>query len=56
MRFVEEHIEIDGEKTLLISRAIHYIRTLHEQWEDRLKKIASSGFNCVETYVPWILH
>lgn len=56
MRFVKEHIEIDGEKTLLISGAMHYFRTLPEQWEDRLEKIASAGFNCVETYVPWNLH
>ncbi|WP_297434383.1 beta-galactosidase [uncultured Cetobacterium sp.] len=56
MRFVEEYIEIDGEKTLLISGAMHYFRTLPEQWKDRLEKIASAGFNCVETYVPWNLH
>lgn len=56
MKFVEEHIEIDGEKTLLISGAMHYFRTLPEQWKDRLEKIASAGFNCVETYVPWNLH
>lgn len=56
MKLVEEHIEIDGEKTLLISGAMHYFRTLPEQWKDRLEKIASAGFNCVETYVPWNLH
>ena len=56
MKFVEEQIEIDGEKTLLISGAMHYFRTLPEQWKDRLEKIASAGFNCVETYVPWNLH
>lgn len=56
MKFVEEHIEIDGEETLLISGAMHYFRTLPEQWKDRLEKIASAGFNCVETYVPWNLH
>ncbi|MCQ8212191.1 beta-galactosidase [Cetobacterium somerae] len=56
MRFVEENIEIDGEKTLLISGAIHYFRTLPEQWEDRFEKIAAAGFNCIETYVPWNLH
>lgn len=56
MRFIGEHIEVDGEKTLLISGAMHYFRTLSEQWEDRLEKIASAGFNCVETYVPWNLH
>lgn len=56
MKFLKEDILIEGEKTLLISGAIHYFRTLPEQWEDRLEKIASAGFNCVETYVPWNLH
>lgn len=56
MKIVGNNITIDGEKTLLISGAMHYFRTLPEQWEDRLEKIASAGFNCVETYVPWNLH
>lgn len=56
MKFKEDSIEIDGEKTLLMSGAMHYFRTLPQQWEDRLEKIASAGFNCVETYVPWNLH
>ncbi len=56
MKIVGNNITIDGEKTLLISGAMHYFRTLPEQWEDRLEKIAAAGFNCVETYVPWNLH
>ncbi|WP_300452248.1 beta-galactosidase [Fusobacterium sp.] len=56
MKLVGNNITINGEKTLLISGAMHYFRTLPEQWEDRLEKIAAAGFNCVETYVPWNLH
>lgn len=56
MKLVGNNITIDGEKTLLISGAMHYFRTLPEQWEDRLEKIAAAGFNCVETYVPWNFH
>lgn len=56
MKLVGNNITIDGEKTLLISGAMHYFRTLPEQWEDRLENIAAAGFNCVETYVPWNLH
>lgn len=56
MKFVGEKITIDGEETLLVSGAMHYFRTLPEQWEDRLDKIVDAGFNCVETYVPWNLH
>lgn len=47
---------LEGEETLLLSGAIHYTRTAPEQWRDRLEKLASAGFNCVETYVPWNLH
>lgn len=56
MKFVGEKITIDGEETLLVSGAMHYFRTLPEQWENRLDKIVDVGFNCVETYVPWNLH
>lgn len=56
MKFVGEKITIDGEETLLVSGAMHYFRTLLEQWENRLDKIVDAGFNCVETYVPWNLH
>lgn len=56
MKFVGEKITIDGEETLLVSGAMHYFRTLPEQWENRLDKIVDAGFNCVETYVPWNLH
>lgn len=56
MKFVGEKITIDGEETLLVSGAMHYFRTLPEQWENRLDKIVDAGFNCVETYIPWNLH
>lgn len=56
MKFAGEKITIDNEETLLVSGAMHYFRTLPEQWEDRLDKIVDAGFNCVETYVPWNLH
>ena len=42
MKLVGNNITIDGEKTLLISGAMHYFRTLPEQWEDRLEKIAAA--------------
>lgn len=56
MKFVGEKIIIDGEETLLVSGAMHYFRTLPEQWGDRLDKLVNAGFNCVETYIPWNLH
>ncbi|WP_297597634.1 beta-galactosidase family protein [uncultured Cetobacterium sp.] len=56
LKICGDKLFINGEETLLMSGAMHYFRTLPNQWRDRLEKIASAGFNCVETYVPWNLH
>ena len=40
----------------VISGAVHYFRTLPEQWEHRLRMLRAMGASCVETYVPWNLH
>lgn len=47
---------MDGQKTTVLSGAIHYFRVVPEYWEDRLKKLKACGFNTVETYVCWNLH
>lgn len=47
---------LNGEPYTVISGAIHYFRTLPEQWEDRLRKLKACGFNTVETYTCWNLH
>ena len=47
---------LNGEPYTIISGAIHYFRTLPEDWEDRLKKLKACGFNTVETYTCWNLH
>ena len=39
-----------------MSGAMHYFRTLPEQWRDRLSKLKAAGFNTVETYCCWNLH
>lgn len=49
-------IYLNGEKTQILSGAIHYFRVVPEYWEDRLKKLKNCGLNTVETYVPWNLH
>ena len=38
------------------SGAIHYFRTLPQQWEDRLQKLKDCGMNTVETYCAWNIH
>ena len=47
---------VDGRPTVILSGAIHYFRTLPEQWHDRLVKLKHCGFNTVETYLAWHLH
>ena len=47
---------LDGREFALLSGAVHYFRTLPEQWRDRLQMLKSCGFNAVETYVAWHLH
>jgi len=47
---------LNGEDFKLYSGAIHYFRTVAEDWEDRLRKLKACGFNTVETYVCWNLH
>ena len=49
-------LNIDGVESLVISGAMHYFRTLPEQWQDRLEKLKALGFNTVETYCCWNLH
>ncbi len=53
---IKEDFYINGNKTKLLSGAIHYFRMMPEQWEDSLYNLKAMGFNTVETYVPWNLH
>ena len=52
----DRRVMLDGEPAKLLSGAIHYFRTLPQDWRDRLEKLKSLGCNCVETYVAWNLH
>jgi len=47
---------LNGENFPLYSGAIHYFRTVEQDWRDRLAKLKACGFNTVETYVCWNLH
>ncbi|MGH8876035.1 MAG: glycoside hydrolase family 35 protein [Stackebrandtia sp.] len=44
-----------GDRTV-VSGAMHYFRTLPQQWPHRLRMLRALGATCVETYVPWNLH
>ena len=47
---------IDGRRIWLVSAAIHYARTPHQLWRQRIRAAKQAGFNCIETYVFWNLH
>ncbi|MFS0725481.1 beta-galactosidase [Paenibacillus sp. 1P07SE] len=51
-----DHFVYNGERTRLMSGAIHYFRVVPEYWEDRLLKLKALGLNTVETYIPWNGH
>ncbi len=46
----------DGEEFKVFCGAMHYFRTMPEQWYDRLLKLKCMGFNTVETYCCWNMH
>ncbi len=47
---------INGQRTLLISGAIHYPRSTPDMWPGLLKESKAAGLNCIETYVFWEGH
>lgn len=47
---------IDGKAVKIYSGAVHYFRSLPEQWRDILQKLKDMGLNTVETYCAWNLH
>ena len=46
----------DGRPFRYVSGSFHYWRTPRRYWVDRLRKMAASGLNAVQTYIPWHLH
>lgn len=49
-------ITIDGQRTLLLSGAIHYPRSTPAMWPLLLERSREAGLNTIETYVFWNLH
>ncbi|MCC7205134.1 MAG: beta-galactosidase, partial [Phycisphaeraceae bacterium] len=54
--FDGQSLLLDGRRLWLVSGAIHYSRTPHELWADRIRAAKQAGLNCIETYVFWNLH
>lgn len=49
-------ITINGQRTLLLSGAIHYPRSTPQMWPALLQRSREAGLNTIETYVFWNLH
>jgi hypothetical protein len=47
---------INGQRTLLLSGAIHYPRSTPAQWDEMMRRSKAAGLNTIETYVFWNLH
>jgi beta-galactosidase len=47
---------VHGRPEFIVSGSMHYPRVPRALWRDRLMRIRSAGFNCVETYAFWNLH
>ena len=56
IRFDDRCLQIEGKDVFVLSGTFHYFRTPQPLWRDRLQKLKTGGFNCVETYVPWNWH
>lgn len=54
--FDHRAILINGERTLILSGAVHYPRSTPEMWPRIFRHMRRSGINTVETYVFWNLH
>jgi hypothetical protein len=47
---------INGKREFLIGGEFHYFRVPSQQWEDRLKKMKSTGANLISVYIAWNMH
>ncbi|ATP40418.1 beta-galactosidase [Solibacillus sp. R5-41] len=56
LSYKERQLLLNDQPIQLISGAIHYFRSMPEDWVDYLAKLKACGFNTVETYLPWNLH
>lgn len=47
---------IHGQRTLILSGAIHYARSTPAMWPELMRQSKEAGLNTIETYVFWNLH
>ena len=52
----EKAIKINDQRSLILSGAIHYPRSMPGMWPQLMQKTIDCGLNTIETYVFWNLH
>ncbi|GHO83329.1 hypothetical protein KSZ_13350 [Dictyobacter formicarum] len=56
MSYDSRAVIINGQRTLIVSGAIHYPRSTPAMWPELLRQSKEAGLNTIETYVFWNLH
>ena len=57
VKFDKYSLIVNGERKFLKSGTLHYFRVFGEdEWKDRLSKMKSGGYNCVDLYLCWSFH
>lgn len=49
-------IRIDGRPELLLCASLFYFRLPREHWRERLEQVRTSGYTCIDVYLPWNFH
>ncbi|NSW91171.1 MAG: beta-galactosidase [Firmicutes bacterium] len=49
-------IKINGQYKILLCASLFYFRIPAGLWRDRMRKIRTLGYNCIDVYFPWNYH
>ena len=56
LSFDGQSLIVGGQRIWLVGGSIHYFRTPHQLWRERLAAAKQAGLNCITTYVAWNVH
>ena len=56
VKYDDRSFIIDGKRTLLLSGAVHYPRSMPDEWSGIFREMIYDGMNMVQTYIYWNLH
>ncbi|OPJ65268.1 beta-galactosidase [Clostridium oryzae] len=49
-------IYIRGKSEIIMCSSLFYFRIPKGMWRDRLRKVKTAGYNCIDVYFPWNYH